>query len=166
MSNEQSVLIQSLFTGLIASGTAIWGAFGWLVLVWICAMFLDLVTGIAAAMKNHIWDSEKLHEGLWHKGGMLLVVLASALTDCVITLVFKSGIVPVPFDYSIFMSTIVISAYTVGELGSVLENATKITDKIPLWLVRWLKITTDKINGIGEKIVESSNEEDVKYEDK
>lgn len=156
---EHAVLIQAALTGLIATGTALWGWFGWLVFAWIGAMLLDLVTGTAAAAKNQIWDSAKLREGLWHKGGMILVVLASLLTDGVITLILQSGIIPVPVNHSIYLTAIVLSAYTVGELGSVLENATKITDKIPMWLIRWLKITTDKINGIGEGIADEAGGE-------
>lgn len=154
MDEEHRVIAQTAIAGIIASGTAIWGWFGWLVFAWIGAMCLDLITGMAAAMKNHIWCSEKLREGMWHKGGMILVVIAAAMTDGIITLVFKSGAIPIPCTHSIFLSTVVLSAYTVGELGSVLENATKITDRIPLWLVRWLKITNDKINGIGGKIAD------------
>ena len=38
--------------GLIAAGSAAWGWFGWLVILWVVCMALDYLTGSLAAMKK------------------------------------------------------------------------------------------------------------------
>lgn len=150
-----------LLAGAIAAGTAIWGWFGWLVLLWIFCMVMDYVTGTLAAMKKGEWDSQKAREGLWHKGGMILVVLAAALTDGAISLILRSGVANFPFDYSIALTVVALAWYTLTELGSMLENATQLTPHVPKWLTRFLKVAAHAVDEAGEKMVgeERSDEE-------
>lgn len=62
-----------LLTGIIAAGSAIWGWFGWLVLLWVICMVMDYVTGTLAAMKkgetyydNGLWSKERVYAAV-HK---------------------------------------------------------------------------------------------------
>ena len=151
---EENVLTAKiLLTGLIAAGSAIWGWFGWLVLLWFVCMALDYATGTLAAMKRGEWSSDVAREGLWHKGGMILIVLVAALADLAISLILRSGVVVFPFDYSILLTVLVLSWYTLTELGSMLENATQLTGKAPAWLARFLKIAADTVNQAGDHVV-------------
>ena len=69
--------------------TGLWGWMGWLVLGWILCMALDYITGSAAAAKDGDWSSAKAREGIWHKAGMIVVVIVAALADLLISMVFQ-----------------------------------------------------------------------------
>lgn len=97
---------------------------GLLLLAWVCAMALDYISGTMAACKAGEWSSGIARTGIYHKGSMLLVVMASGMLDMVMALgcnYFKS--------YGIYWPGIVlplvVSWYVLTELGSVLENAVK-----------------------------------------
>ena len=55
------------------------GAFlGWqgvMIVVWVVMMLLDYLTGTFAAVKAGQWSSAVARQGLWHKGGMIVVVV-------------------------------------------------------------------------------------------
>ena len=42
MENNSALHIKTVITGVIATLTALWGWFGWLVIVWVCLMLADL----------------------------------------------------------------------------------------------------------------------------
>ena len=67
--------------------TGLWGWFGWLVVGWIGCMALDYLTGSMAAAKEGEWSSARAREGIWHKCGMIVVVLVAAGADMLISLV-------------------------------------------------------------------------------
>lgn len=64
--------------------TAVFGWLGWLVLAWGACMALDWASGSAAAACKGQWSSAAARAGIWHKAGMVVVVLVSALTDGVL----------------------------------------------------------------------------------
>lgn len=148
--------------GIIAAGTAIWGWLGWLVLVWGLCMILDYITGSLAAIKAHEWSKAVARAGLWHKGGMIFVMLVAALTDLVVSLMLQVGVISIPFDRSVLLTTLVLSWYTLTELGSILENATRLTDRVPWWLAKFLKIASSKLDDAGEHIVGEGGDDDGK----
>ena len=148
---ENVFAIKTLAVGIIAAGTAMWGWMGWLILVWIGCMGLDYVSGTLAAMKRHAWCSQTARDGLWHKGGMVLTVAAAALTDFAISLILRVGVVHLPFDYPALLTALAAAWYTLTELGSVLENATVLTDRVPSWLCRFLKVAADAVEHVGEE---------------
>ena len=156
---ENVITTKILLTGIVAAGTAIWGWLGWLFLLWAFCMALDYISGTLAAMKRGEWSSAIAREGLWHKGGMILVVLVAVLTDVAISLVLRSGIVAFPFDHSTLLTVIALSWYTLTELGSALENATRLTDRVPPWLSRILKIAASTVEDAGEQIVPEGKED-------
>lgn len=150
---EDNVFATKLaLTGVIATGTALWGWFGWLALLWAASMALDYITGTLAAVKAGEWSSGEAREGLWHKGGMILVVLVTAMTDGALTLILQAGFVEFPFEHSILLTVIALSWYTLTELGSTLENLTKITDRVPRWLTRILKIASEAVDAAGDAV--------------
>ena len=81
----------NLFLGIKAVIAAAAGAFGaafgwlgWLVAAWVVCMVLDWISGSAAAAAKGNWSSAAARAGIWHKGGMILVVLVAALADWVL----------------------------------------------------------------------------------
>ena len=64
--------------------TAAFGWLGWLIAAWVACMALDWLSGSAAAASRGQWSSAAARAGIWHKAGMLVVVLVSALTDAVL----------------------------------------------------------------------------------
>lgn len=113
--------------GAIGLWAAMHGWLGWLVVLYAACMMLDCLTGTAQAIKNGEWSSHKARQGLWHKGGSIIMVFVSVLTDILLGLTLNhiSGLT-LPFNYDMLLTPIVLFWYIVSELGSILENAEKI----------------------------------------
>ena len=104
-------------------------------------IFLDTVTGLIKAFKNRRIKSRTLRNGLFCSVGEL-VLLAMA-----ITLVY---FIPV-IRLFIFM---LIFFMALKELISILENLVEIGVRLPRWLIKGLKVYTDKIENLGEQEIE------------
>ena len=137
---------------LITAGTALWGWFGWLVLIWIACMVVDYISGSLASIKAREWNSQRAREGLWHKGGMILIVAAAGLADILIGLILNMESMPLPFDYSVLLCPVVLAWYTLTELGSIIENAALLDSRVPRWLPGWIKVVADTLEKTGEKL--------------
>lgn len=132
--------------------TALAAALGWkgaLVVLWVAAMTLDYLSGTAAACKGGDWASAKAREGLWHKGGMLLVVLTAALTDVSVSMAVAN--LGFHSQWSGLVLPLVLAWYIITELGSVLENAVKLGAKVPDWLIKLLRTGQQVLEEAGEK---------------
>ena len=104
-------------------------------------IFVDNVTGLIKAFKNGRIKSRTLRDGLFCSVGEL-VLLAMA-----ITLVY---FIPV-IRLFIFM---LIFFMALKELISILENLVEIGVRLPKWLIKGLKVYTDKIENLGEQEIE------------
>lgn len=102
--------------------TAAFGWLGWLIAAWAACMALDWLSGSAAAASRGQWSSAAARAGIWHKAGMLVVVLVSALTDAVLGMAAANlpGL-ELPFDGVVL--PVVLVWYIFTELGSIAENA-------------------------------------------
>ncbi len=117
--------------------TAAFGWLGWLVVAWAVCMALDWLSGSAAAASKGQWSSAVARAGIWHKAGMLLVVLVAALTDAMLCVAVAN--LPgfsLPFDGLVL--PVVLVWYIFTELGSIAENADKMGAPVPGWLVKLL----------------------------
>ena len=87
--------------GAIGLWAAMHGWLGWLVVLYAACMMLDCLTGTAQAIKNGEWSSHKARQGLWHKGGSIIMVFVSVLTDILLGLTLNhiSGLT-LPFNYA------------------------------------------------------------------
>lgn len=133
--NETKAALTAVFAAL----TALWGWFGWLLVLWVACMVIDFASGTAVACKGGAWASNKARDGIWHKAGMILVVAVALIADGLIGLIL--GNIPsiaLPFQYSVLISPIVVVWYTLTELGSIVENARDLGAPVPAWLVRFL----------------------------
>lgn len=145
---------------VIGALTGLWGWMGWLVIGWVAVMALDYITGSMAAAKQGAWSSAKAREGIWHKAGMIVVVIVAAGADLLISLVLAHiPAVQLPFTYSGLICPIVLVWYGVTELGSITENAVAMGAPVPGWLTQLLKVSKDVIDEAGEKITGQEEDE-------
>lgn len=154
MENENSLLyIKTTITAVLGFLTAFWGWFGWLVVGWIVAMALDYITGSMAAARQGAWSSAKARDGIWHKGGMIVVVLVAAGADLLLATVLANlPLVELPVKYTGLVCPVVLVWYIVTELGSMAENAADMGAPVPKWLLRFLLVSKDAIDNVGEGI--------------
>ena len=145
---------------LIGALTGIWGWFGWLVIGWVFCMVVDYITGSLAAAKQGEWSSAQAREGIWHKTGMIVVVIVAAGADLLISLVLANiPAVQLPFDYGGLICPIVLVWYGVTELGSITENAVAMGAPVPGWLTKLLQVSKDAIDSAGDQIVGGEEDE-------
>lgn len=128
------------------------GAFlGWqgiMALVWVGAMALDYLSGTMAACRAGEWSSAAARDGLWHKGGMILVVVVAAVADGVMTVLCSN--LPMDMVWPGVVLPLVLAWYILTELGSILENAVKMGAVVPAWLVKLLKASLEAVDSKAE----------------
>ena len=76
--------IKAVIVAAAGAFSAAFGWLGWLVLAWVLCRALDWISGSAAAAAKGNWSSAAARAGIWHKGGMILVVLVAGVADCVL----------------------------------------------------------------------------------
>lgn len=133
--------------------TGLWGWMGWLTVLWTAAMALDYLTGTAAACKKGNWSSAHAREGIWHKAGMIAVVVVAAWADLLIEIVLTNlPIVQLPAAYPGLICPVVLVWYIITEAGSITENAVAMGAPVPSWLVRLLAAGRDAVDKMGETL--------------
>ena len=133
--------------GVATFFTAVGAFLGWqgvMAAIWVCAMALDYLTGTAAALYAGEWSSAVARAGLWHKGGMIVVVIVAAIADGIMAVICAN--VPVSMEWPVLVLPLVLAWYILTELGSILENALKMGAPVPEWLVKVLKVSVDAVN--------------------
>ena len=154
MTQENALSIKAAITAGLGALTALWGWFGWLVVAWVGCMTIDYVTGYAAALKNGEWSSQVAREGLWHKGGCIIVVLVAIILDGLVGYLLEHiPVVQLPFDYSVFLTALVVTWYILMELGSIIENVGKLGAPIPPWLQQTIAVLKSSVNAAADKAI-------------
>ena len=146
---EIKVAIAAFFTAI---GTFL-GWQGVMALVWVVAMAIDYITGTWAAMRNGEWSSSVARQGLWHKGGMILVVTVAAIADAVMVMIVEY--VPIGLQWPGILLPLVLAWYILTELGSILENAVRMGANVPAWLVKMLKASVELTDKAAENAVKT-----------
>lgn len=140
--------------------TGLWGWLGWLAVGWIGCMALDYLTGSLAAAKEGEWSSGRAREGIWHKCGMIVVVLVAAGTDLLLATVLANlPLVELPIRYTGLVCPVVLVWYIVTELGSIVENAVAMGAPVPEWLVKLLALGKSAVDSAGDKLGGDGGEE-------
>ena len=135
--NNVFLWIKAAIVAAAGAFGAAFGWLGWLILAWVGCMVLDWISGSAAAAAKGNWSSAVARAGIWHKGGMIVVVLVAALADCVLGLAMQH--LPVlGIDYTVLVLPVILVWYIFTELGSIAENATDMGAPVPAWLTRLL----------------------------
>lgn len=125
---------------------------GWkgiLMAAWVAAMAMDYLSGTMAACKEGKWSSAVARQGLWHKGGMILVVAVSGMADIVMMILCDH--IPVTITWPGLILPLVLGWYLLTELGSVLENAVRLGANVPQWLVKLLEAGVKALEKTGEQ---------------
>lgn len=140
--------------GALGLWAALHGWMGWLVVLYAVSAMMDYVTGTALAIKEKTWSSSKARQGLWHKGGSIIMIGVSVLTDILLGLTINHmpGL-KLPFEYDMLLTPIVLCWFIISELGSILENAAQMGAPVPPVLKNVLKKvqTISKDNGSKEE---------------
>ena len=137
-------------TAIVTFFTALGAALGWkgvMLLVWVGVMLLDYISGTFAACKNGDWCSARAREGLWHKAGMITVILVAGIADIVLEIACAN--LNLEIAYTGLLLPLVLTWYIITELGSILENAVKLGTKVPDWLTKMLKISLAAVDKAG-----------------
>ena len=79
--NENAITAKSVIAAALTAAAAFLGWKGILMFVWVSVMALDYLSGTLAACREGQWSSAVARQGLWHKGGMILVVTVAAISD-------------------------------------------------------------------------------------
>lgn len=137
--NHENVFLWTKAAVAAACGAfgAAFGWLGWLILAWVACMALDWASGSAAAAAKGNWSSAAARAGIWHKLGMILVVLVAAVTDSVLR-VAVPHLPGLGLDYSVLVLPVILVWYIFTELGSIAENATDLGAPVPAWLTKLL----------------------------
>ena len=145
MDNNNIFLIaKASIVGVFGAFGAAFGWLGWLVLAWVACMVVDYISGSSAAMKAGQWSSAKARGGIWHKAGMIVVVIVAAVADKVLAIVL-ANIPGLPIDYTVLLLPMVLVWYILTELGSILENAAAMGAPVPEFLVNILAAAKEKV---------------------
>ena len=141
---------QVTIAGLLAVGGMIWHKLGWLLILWVACAALDFLTGCLAALHSGKWDSQVARNGIWHKAGMIVIVLVAILFDLTLRQIIAVAGIQIPFE-GVLVTPLVLSWYVVTELGSILENAIKMgAQDVPGWLKKGLAIASAAVDKAGE----------------
>ena len=151
MENDNMFLMVKAFVAAVCGAfTAAFGWLGWLVVAWAVCMALDWLSGSAAAASKGEWSSAVARAGIWHKAGMLVVVLVAALTDAVLSVVV-ANMPGLGLTYESLILPVVLVWYIFTELGSIAENAARMGAAVPDGLLKLL--------AAGKKAVERKSDD-------
>lgn len=142
--NDYLVYFKAVLTALVTAGAAFLGWKGALAFAWVGAMTIDYLTGSAAAWKTGQWSSSVARQGLWHKGGMIVVVTVSAIADGVMGIVMAH--MQLGINWPGLVLPLVLVWYILTELGSILENAAAMGAQIPPFLSKALAAAQDVVD--------------------
>lgn len=138
--------------GFLASLGTFLGWQGIMALAWVAAMGLDYLTGSAAACKEGKWSSSIARTGLWHKGGMIIVVCVAAMADGVMWII--CDYLPINLEWPVAVLPLVLAWYILTELGSILENAVTLGARVPKWIVKLLAKVEHLVDDAADKVVD------------
>ena len=106
---------------------------------------LDFITGISQAIMNHDFQSKKIRQGIWHKTGIIMVMVLTWLLE---EYGKRAGL---PQDL-VGIIPIINTAIVIMESGSILENISKMNPELrKLAIFRVLKDENDKLDKEGKK---------------
>lgn len=140
MENDNIFLVvKAAVVALMGAYGAAFGWLGWLIAAWLFCMVVDWLTGSAAAAAKGNWSSSTARAGIWHKGGMIVIVAVSAVADSVIQVIMEN-IPGLDVTFNTLILPIVLVWYIFTELGSIAENAADMGAPVPAGLLKLLAI--------------------------
>ena len=158
--NEHMIAAKAAIAAFLGSMTAFLGWRTIMVLAWIVLMALDYFSGTIAARQAGTWKSETARNGIWHKGGMVLIVLVCAITDVVMITVCQS--LPndvLAIEWPVVIFPMVTIWYILTEIGSIIENAIAMGAPVPAWWPKIIDAGKHVVDTAGEKAITPAPEE-------
>ena len=146
--NIEGKTVQATFAAAISAVIYYLGIVSIPIIMLICAMIIDYITGMLAASYNSELSSKKGIKGIVKKVGYLALVLASMIIDWLISQGLQQ--ININMNYSVFFAVLVTVWLIINELISVLENISRMGVPIPNFLkkiINKLKMTVDKGDG-------------------
>lgn len=141
---EQTNIAKLGITAVFAAFSTALGWFGWLAVLFVAVMAADYLSGTAAALRHGEWSSAAARTGLWHKMGEVIAVAVAAGTDFLLAGLTQMGeqmaLINLPFEYTVLLCPIVLAWYILTELGSIIENAGRLTPNIPPFLTKMILV--------------------------
>ena len=151
MKMEHVDWMKGAIAACIAALTALWGWFGWLVVLWVGLMLVDYATGSAVAIHDGKWASSAARDGIWHKAGSIVIVIVAGAADMLIGMIL--GHLPgisLPWDYTVLLCPLVVVWYCLTEAGSIIENAVKLGAPCPSWLGKVLAVMREAVDKLSD----------------
>lgn len=141
---------QAAIAGVLTAAGVAWSKTGWLIVLWASCTALDFLTGWLAAWRAGKWSSRAAHEGIWHKAGMIVIVLVAMLFDLTLREIIRVAGIQLPIE-GVLVTPLVLSWYAVTELGSIVENAVRMgAQNVPVWLRKGLGVASEAVDKAGE----------------
>ena len=141
---ELQMFISAVLTGLLYY----LGIVSIPIVMLICAIIIDYITGMSAAWYNSELSSKKGIKGIVKKVSYLALVVVAMIIDWLISQGLQQ--INVDFHYSVFFAVLVAVWLIIIELISTLENLSRMGVPIPNFLkkiINKLKMTVDKGDG-------------------
>ncbi len=132
---RQTTLNEGIIGGLGGLTAYLFGLNWELIFIWIIIMILDIISGIIKGKKLG-WDSHKFKAGLLMKAYEALVILALLMLDRALSLM---GI-------GIALGSIIIGAFILIDMLSILENGVQLGVKLPQVIVNYVSRAESIIN--------------------
>lgn len=147
MSNILNIKWEGLtLSALFTAAAAFFNKVPALLILFMAAVLIDYLTGwVKAAVFLHEWSSKTGLQGIVKKA-MYFVMIAVAF---LIGYGLKEMGTQIGLDlgFSIYIGWYVTAVMLINEFTSILENLYVImSDKVPTWLIKILKISDDKLN--------------------
>lgn len=142
---------KATITAIISGFSALFGWHGWLALLFVAGMTLDIATGVTVAGVRGEWKSSTMCKGLAHKMGAVFAVAAALLFDAILVLVIGNlpG-VQLPFAIPTLLGPLTMVWYTIAEFGSILENVGQLGVPVPGFLKKAIKLLHTAVDSAGE----------------
>jgi len=150
--NESLTTLKLTLTAFFAALAAFLGWRVIMLLVWVMLMALDYLSGSLAARHNGTWTSAAARSGIWHKAGMVLVVLVSIVADfTILTLGANLPYEIIHFTWPVVIFPLTTMWYILTEIGSIIENAMEMGAAVPAWLPKLLNATLKAVDSAALK---------------
>ena len=158
--DKQLLAIKAALVAFVGILGEVLGWKGIMLLIWIALMGIDYLSGTLAAKRNQEWSSRAARDGLFHKGGVIFVVLVALAADLLFTTFLP--VIPVfgGFNNPGLLLPLVLAWYIVTEIGSILENANKLGAPVPKWFKRAISKAGDAVEKAGEDAIGEDGDKD------
>lgn len=144
-----NIAIHSGVTILLAWITAETEAMFPVMVILLCCMVIDFISGCIANGSTEGLSSKAGVKGIIKKVGYLCVIAVAMFFDYLI--MYSMNIINIQYSIRMFFGLLVTVWFILNELLSILENVSKLGVPIPDFLTQYVKEVRGKINKKGEE---------------